>query len=117
MHVSTPVFAAALIMAAFSFTAQADTAADGTSTVNRGRSVVYYGDLKIDTAEDAKIMLQRIERAATKACGGHPTFGAITHLPDRAFEECRDEAIERTVKQLSAPMVTRIYLEATRRVS
>jgi UrcA family protein len=112
MRVSTPIFAAAML-AALGFSAHADTSVDVPIEIIRGRSVVYYGDLNIDTESDAKIMLQRIERAATKACGGHPTFGPITHLPDHAFEECRVEAIRRTVKQLGAPMVTRIY-SATR---
>jgi UrcA family protein len=112
MRVSTPMFAAAVTLAALSFGAHADTSADGPSTVDRGLSVVYYGDLNIDTERDAKIMLQRIERAASKACGGHATFGSITHLPDHTFEECRGDAIQRTVKQLGAPMVTRIYSEA-----
>jgi UrcA family protein len=118
MRSSTPIFAAAVMLAAFSFGAHADTPGPGTSV--RGRSVVYYGDLNIGTEQDAKIMLQRIERAAKKACGGHPTFSTYTGSLDHTFDECRSEAIQRTVKQLGAPMVTRIYSEARksdRRVS
>jgi UrcA family protein len=117
MRISTPIFAAAVMLAALSFGAHADTSTDGPGTIVRGRSVVYYGDLNIETELDAKIMLQRIERAAKKACGGHPTFSTYTGSLDHTFEECRGEAIQRTVKQLGAPMVTRIYSEARPRDS
>ena len=117
MRISTPTFAAAVMLAALSFGAHADTSADGPGTIIRGRSAVYYGDLNIGTEQDAKIMLQRIERAAKKACGGHPTFSTYTGSLDHTFEECRGEAIQRTVKQLGAPTVTRIYSEARRRES
>jgi UrcA family protein len=115
MQVSTPIFATAVMLATLSFNAHADTSTDDLGV--RGRSVVYYGDLNIDTEQGAKIMLQRIERAATKACGGHATISSYTPTLDPTFEECRREAIQRTVKQLGAPMVTRIYSEAKPRES
>lgn len=115
MRISTPMFAAAVMLAALSFGADADTPSPGT--IIPGRSVVYYGDLNIETEQDAKIMLQRIELAAKKACGGHPTFSTYTGSLDHTFEECRGEAIQRTVKQLGASVVTRIYSEARSRES
>jgi UrcA family protein len=111
MLFSTPIIAAAALLAALSFGAHADTSTDGPNTFIRGRSVVYYGDLNIDTEQDAKLMLQRIERAAKKACGGHPTFSTYTGALDHTFQECREEAIQRAVKQLGGPTVTRIYSE------
>jgi UrcA family protein len=117
MRISTPIFAAAVLLAALSFGAHADSSADEPGTIIRGRSVVYYGDLNIETEQDAKSMLQRIEQAAKKACGGHPTFSTYTGGLDHTFEECRGKAIQRTVKQLGAPMVTRIYSEARSRES
>jgi UrcA family protein len=112
MHVSTPILAVAIVLTALSLGAHADTSTDGPSTVVRGRSAVYYGDLDIDTERDAKILFQRIGRAAKKACGGHATFSSYTGTLDHTFHECRSEAIERTVKQLGAPMVTRLYSAA-----
>ena len=113
MRNSIPAFAATMMLAAISFGAHADTSSP--EAIIRGRSVVYYGDLHIETEADAKILLQRIERAAKKACGGHPTFSTTTGGLDRTFEECRDKAIQRTVKLLGAPTVTRVYSEAKRR--
>jgi UrcA family protein len=115
MRISTPISVAAVILAALSFGAHADTSTDRPPTSITGRSVVHYGDLNLNAEQDAKIMLQRIERAAKKACGGHATFSSYTPTLDHTFEECRCKAIQRAVKQLGAPLVTRIYSEATPR--
>ena len=112
MHVSTPIFAAAVMLAALCFGAHADTSTDGHPTNITGRRAVYYGDLNLNAEQDAKIMLQRIERAAKKACGGHANFSSYTGSLDRTYEECRGEAIQRAVKELGAPLVTRIYSDA-----
>jgi UrcA family protein len=117
MRISIPMFAAAVMLAALSLGAHADTSTDGPGTIIRGRRVVYYGDLNIETEQDARIMLQRIERAAKKACGGHATFSTYTGSLDHTFEECRGEAIQRAVKQLGAPILMRIYSEARPRNS
>jgi UrcA family protein len=117
MRISTPIFAAAVMLAAVSFGAHADTSKDGPGITLRGRSVVYYGDLNIETEQDAKILLQRIERAAKKACGGHPTFSTYTGSLDHTFEECWGESMQRAVKQLGAPIVMRIHSEARPRDS
>jgi UrcA family protein len=115
MRISTQLLAATVMQAALGVGAHADSSSP--ETVINGRSVVYYGDLHIETERDAKIMLQRIERAAKKACGGHPTFSTYTGGLDGTFKVCRDEAIARTVKQLGAPAVTRIYSQTASRGS
>jgi len=76
MHVSTQIFATTVMLAALCFGAHADTSTDAPPANITGRSAVYYGDLNLNAEQDAKIMLQRIERAAKKACGGHPTFSS-----------------------------------------
>jgi UrcA family protein len=113
MRISTRIFAAALMLAALSLGAHADPSSRATTF--RGRGVVNYGDLNVETEQGAKILLQRIERAAKKACGGHATFSSYTGSLDHTFEECWTEALARTVKQLGAPVVTRVYAEAARR--
>ena len=115
MRVSTQIFAAATMLGALSLSAQADTSSRGTLV--RGSSLVFYGDLNIDSEQDAKILLQRIERAARKACGGHATFSSYTGSLDHTFTECQSEAVRRTVKSLGSPMVMRVYSEAEARDS
>src|ERR1700722_19637429 len=110
MRISTLMFTATVVLSALGFRAHAD--ASSPATIVQGRSVVYYGDLNIETEQDAKIMLQRIDRAARKACGGHATFSSYTGGLDHTFEECRSEAVHRTVKQLGASKGRHIYSEA-----
>ena len=110
MRISIPTLAAAVMLAALSFGARADTSTDGPPTNITGRSVVYYGGLNLTAEQDAKIMLQRIERAAKKACGGHATVSSYTGLLNHStFEECRGSASQRAVNQLGAALVTHIY--------
>jgi UrcA family protein len=115
MHISVPTFTAAIMLAALSFGAHADTSSQPVKIT--GTSAVYYGDLNLNAEQDAKTMLERIEQAARKACGGHPTFNSITGRLDSTFQDCRNEAVARTVEQLGAAMVTRIYSEARLRES
>ena len=115
MRISTSIFAATMMLAALSFRVYAETPSPGT--IVQGRTVVHYGDLNLDTEQDAKTMLQRIEQAAKKACGRHATFSTYTGSLDHTFEACRSEAIQRTVKQLGVSMVTQIYFEARPRES
>jgi UrcA family protein len=110
MHISISTFTAAAMLATLGFGAHADTSSP--DPVIRGRSIVHYGDLNIDSEHDAQILLQRIDQAATEACGGHPTLTAYTRVSDHSFEECRSGTIARTVKKLGATVVTRIYSEA-----
>lgn len=115
MHFLTQICVAAVMLGGLCFGAHADTPSDAPRTNITGRSAVYYGDLNLNAEQDAKIMLQRIERAAKKACGGHATFSSYTGWLDRTFEECRGKAIQRAVKELGAPLVTRIYSDARQR--
>lgn len=112
MRISS-LLSAVMTLAALNLGARADTASP--SDITSAHNLVYYGDLNIDTERDAKILLERIEQAAKKACSGHATFGAYIGSLNRTFEECRSETVQRTVKQLGAPMVTRIYSEARSR--
>jgi UrcA family protein len=112
MQVLTQIIAAAVMLAGLCFGAHADTSADRRPDHIAGRSAVYYGDLNLNDELDARIMLQRIEGAAKKACGGHATFSSYTGSLEHTYEECRGKAIQRAVKELGAPLVMRIYTEA-----
>jgi UrcA family protein len=112
MHLSIPSLAAAVMLSTLAVRAHADTSS--ADPVIRGRSIVHYADLNIAAEQDAKILLQRIGQAAKEACGDHPTFKTYTAMPDHSFEECLSGTIARTVKKLSAPVVTRLYAEEIR---
>jgi UrcA family protein len=112
MRILAPIIAVPVMLTVLCFGAHADTSTDGSPTNITGRSAVHYGDLNLNVEQEAKTMLQRIERAAKTACGGHATVSSFTGSVDQyTFEECRAKAVQRTVKQLGAPIVTRIYSE------
>jgi UrcA family protein len=117
MHISIPMFAAAVMLAAMSSRAHADVSIDGRGIIIGGRSAVHYGDLDLGTELGAQVMLQRIDHAAKKACGGHATFSSYTGSLDGTFEKCRGEAMQRAVKQLGAPTVTRVYASTMSRLT
>jgi UrcA family protein len=112
MHISILTFTAAAMLTSLAFSAHAD--GSRPDPVIRGRSIVHYGDLDINSQPGAEILLRRIEQAAVEACGGHVNFTTYTAVSDDTFEECRRGTIARTVKKLRAPAITRIYLESNR---
>ena len=65
---------------------------------------VKYGDLNVGSRAGAQVLLQRIEAAASTACGGAPD----TRQLDRwaLFEACRRSAVARAVAAVDSPMLT-----------
>jgi len=99
-------FVIALCAVTFVQTVYAGTHPDG---MIRGQSAVRYGDLNLGIERDAKKMLRRIDRAAIAACGGWHPFGLSDGSIQKDFEKCRAEAVARSVADLGAPLVTRVY--------
>lgn len=81
-----------------------------------GQATVNYGDLNINNERDANVMLARINHAATHACGGAASFdsnyGVAPGYVRQDFETCRTDAIGKTVAELGAPVLSRIYADA-----
>ena len=71
---------------------------------------VAYGDLDLAKEADAEILLGRIEKAAYRACGGNPrhywTYNAMPRRTTEVFEECRADAIARTIDAIDAPALS-----------
>ncbi len=66
--------------------------------------LVRFADLDINHAPGSKIMLGRVEAAATRACGGEPD---IRDLGRRAvYLTCRASTIDRALKELGSGVVT-----------
>lgn len=81
-----------------------------------GKAVVRMGDLNLQKPADARALLQRLDRAAYQACGGNPKFhSSYSRMPRRvveAFEECRAEAVRRTVEEIGHSTLTRVYADS-----
>jgi UrcA family protein len=110
MRITIPTVAMVFAFCVFQASAHAD--ALETSSTQR-RFEISYADLNLNNEQDARVMLARIEHAAKKACGGHASFSSITGGLEASFYECRDKAIRQAVESLSAPLVTRLYREAS----
>ena len=55
--------------------------------------LVRFGDLDTGSTEGAKVLLQRISKAATKACGYQPDSRMIDDF--YSFRRCRADAVDR----------------------
>ncbi len=89
------IAAAAVAMAG----AAAAQAADGGSSIK-----VRFDDLNVASAAGAQVLLDRIDAAAAKSCGGAPD---IRLMPEHAsFEACRKAAIAQAVTAVDQPMLT-----------
>jgi UrcA family protein len=81
----------------------------------RTNVIVPLKDLNLSSPADARIAFQRIEHAASKACGGNPLartwLGQPTGSLFRQYTLCREEAVARTVAKLPTPRIKTAYLE------
>lgn len=109
----TTLSAIALAAALFAFAAPAQ-AGDLVITENVR---VQYGDLDLSSERGAETMMRRLDRAATRACGGAVEPGpiAVRARQQRALDACRSQALDRAVAELAAPIVTAIYVDRTAR--
>jgi UrcA family protein len=112
MRVQVALIALAAAMAPM--TANAYAAESDRETIN---IAVAYGDLDLSRAADARIMAQRLDKAATRACGGIPQFDPNYRFDRdwaiRSFEECHDAAMSAALAQLGAPLVANAYADAS----
>jgi UrcA family protein len=67
---------------------------------------VKYRDLNIGSPAGARILLERIEAAASTACGGAPDIRQLDRWA--SFEACRKSAVARAVVAVDSPMLTAV---------
>jgi UrcA family protein len=75
---------------------------------------VPHADLDLQSESGARTMLERLEEAATKACGGKPLAGAswdqIGQAKEREHRRCKAAAIDGATLKLGAPLVRAAWL-------
>ncbi len=68
---------------------------------------VFYGDLNLSNPAGAEVILNRINFAATRVCGGLPD---IRELRERTqFKACVRVATEEAISEVNAPLVSALY--------
>ena len=84
--------------------------AQATSLDMEGEAVsvsIPFGDLDLSRPASANLMLTRVTKAASRACGGRP---AVRFMRERKeFFLCVDDLTRQAVHQLDAPLVTSMY--------
>lgn len=80
-----------------------------------GTERVSYGDLDLSRETDAEILLERIKKAAYRACGGdprrHPAYTLLSRRVEMAYRECREDAVARAVDSVDAPVLSLARLQ------
>lgn len=96
---TTALLAAAVFLTAQ--VAQAKTSPEGVQSTR-----VSYAGLNLANEGDARVLLQRIRRAAARVCS--PTPDPLV-MSSRAYRRCTREATSNAVANLHSPMVTALY--------
>ena len=98
-----PLFTSACL-AVFAATAVASAAAAQSSVANPPvvSRTVHLGDIDLHTQAGAKEAARRIHVAADFVCGGDNTLWR----QDSDFDACRNDAVDRALAALQAPMVS-----------
>src|SRR5579859_1577838 len=91
------VAASALTLAA---NASAQTSDEPTSVT------VSYADLDLGHAAGARVLLQRIRSASTRACGGQPDLREVQQVTD--FVKCREKATRAAIAEVDSPILTAV---------
>ncbi len=105
------ISAAAMAVAAFAQSADAQPAS--TSNVVVKQVVVSYADLNLNNEAGTDALLDRIEHAADRACGGNPQFDANYQIAreflTREYEQCRAAAVSGAVAGVSESLTHVAY--------
>lgn len=68
---------------------------------------VRYGDLNLTHEEGARVLLTRLDHAATHVCGGSPRVADLHAWA--SYEACRKAAMDRAVASVRSPLVASLY--------
>ncbi len=105
------ISAAAIAVAAFAQSAAAQPASASSVVVKQ--VVVTYADLDLKNEAGTAALLDRIEHAADRACGGNPQFDANYQIAreflTREYEQCRASAVSGAVAGISASLTQVAY--------
>jgi UrcA family protein len=72
---------------------------------------VYSVGLDLRTEAGAEAMLKRLDRAATRACGGKPPLVPLNASRTTGFEACHNGAMKRAVADLNSSMVAELFFK------
>jgi UrcA family protein len=97
------IFALAMVLAAPAASVAASDDEGGAIQVK-----VSYGDVNLNTAKGATRLLQRLDDAAIKVCGGRIISNPIDVEMARG-SDCYRSVMEHTVAQINSPVLSALY--------
>jgi UrcA family protein len=97
-----------LLTAALASTAQASAERERVLSVP-----VPLADLDLARERDAERLLERLQTAAWRACGGdprrHPSYEVMPRYVREVFAECRDDAVAQAVAEVASPALSAVH--------
>jgi UrcA family protein len=76
---------------------------------NQVQVSVYYGDLDLSHQAGAQKLIDRLEAAASKVCGGMPDIRDLTRF--QMYRACSKQALDNAVASVDQPVVSALYGE------
>lgn len=77
--------------------------------------VVSYSDLDLSREAGARVMLGRLESAASAVCGGWPDLHRLENLA--IYRACTRKAMDGAVTELGSPRVSALYGQPAERLA
>lgn len=77
--------------------------------------VVSYSDLDLSRETGARVMLRRLEFAASTVCGGQPDIHILNQL--MLYRACTRKALDGAVARLGSPRVSTLYGQPLERLA
>ena len=72
-----------------------------------GSIAVRYDDLDVGHPAGAKVLLQRIEAASIRVCGGQPDPRDLEWRAE--FDQCRGQAVNAAIKSVNSPLLAALH--------
>jgi UrcA family protein len=74
---------------------------------------VSHAGLDLNQPADARVLIRRIEAAATTVCGPAPASSSLLPRAMHDYRDCVSGAVDRAVADLGAPLVVAIHTGRT----
>jgi UrcA family protein len=77
--------------------------------------VISYADLDLSGRSGAQALLQRLEIAASVACGGIPDLRELGRVV--LYQSCKQKALDGAVASVGSPLVSAVYGNTVQQVA
>ncbi len=97
------------------FIAASATAHAQPGQITKPQVTVSYADLDLSREAGARVMLDRLESAASHVCGGWPDMHILNQIV--RYHACTRQAMDDAIARLDSPKVSALYGVPAERVA